>query len=313
MSIDPTLTPQANLLLVEHREQRTRERRRTFLNRLGAAGVVVAIIAALFAIPTAKVDSVTQEKDARTNQLATVSEVADTTSDKNIELCLRGNAAAKEMEQAGLCELAKQLKQAVIAAAPSATPGAQGKQGEQGEHGIAGSSGRGIASTAIVAGHFQVTYTDGTTEDKGVITGSPGAAGRGITGSTVNNGRLVLVYSDGKSEDVGQVVGKDGQNGQNGTDGVPGKDGAPGRGITSITTDAGHLIVTYTDGTTTDLGPLPQGPQGNDGKPPLSWVVHNPDGSTTNCQRSQSFDFQNPTYDCTRTAASPAGLLGGGR
>jgi hypothetical protein len=309
MSIDPTLTPQANLLLVEHREQRTRERRRTFLSRLGLSGAAVAIIAALFAIPTAKVDSVTQEKDTKTSQLATVSEVADNTSDKNIELCLRGGAAAKEMEQAGLCELAKQLKQAVVAAAPSA--GAQGEQGKRGEQGIAGSNGRGIAATSIVGGHFQVTYTDGTTEDKGIITGPEGPAGRGITSSIVNNGHLVLVYSDGKSEDVGQVVGKDGQNGQNGQEGAPGKNGAPGRGITSITTDAGHLIVTYTDGTTTDLGPLPQGPQGNDGKPPLSWVVHNPDGSTTDCQRSQNFDFQNPTYDCTRTAASSAGLLGG--
>lgn len=308
MSIDPTLTPQANLLLVEHKQLRAKSRRNTFLVRLGTAGAAVAIISALFAIPTAKVDAVTQEKDARTNQLANVSQVAGTTSDRNTELCLRGGAAAKEMEQAGLCELAKQLKAAVVAAAPSAIPGAQGAQGKQGEQ---GSSGRGIASTAIANGHFQVTYTDGVTEDKGVITGAQGATGRGITSSIVNNGHLVLVYSDGKSEDVGQVVGKDGQNGQDGKDGVPGKDGAPGRGITSVTTDAGHLIITFTDGTTADLGPLPQGPQGNDGKPPLSWVVHNPDGSTTDCQRTSSFDFQNPTYDCTRTAASSAGLLGG--
>lgn len=308
MAIDPTLTPQANLLIVEHKQQRRLERRRTFLSRLGLAGGAVAVLGALFAIPTAKVDAVTQEKDTKTSQLATVSQVADTTSDKNTELCLRGGPAAKEMEQAGLCELAKQLKQAIIAAAPTPVPGAQGAQGKPGEN---GANGRGITATAIVGGHFQVTYTDGTTEDKGVIIGPAGPAGRGITSSIVNNGHLVLVYSDGKSEDVGQVVGKDGQPGAAGKDGVPGKDGAPGRGITSITTDAGHLIITYTDGTTTDLGPLPQGPQGNDGKPPLSWVVHNPDGSTTDCQRSQSFDFQNPTYDCTRTAPSASNLLGG--
>lgn len=311
MSIDPTLTPQANLLLVEHKQRRARQRWNSFMGRLGLAGIAVALLAALFAIPTAKVDAVTQEKDTKTSQLANVSQVADTTSDKNTELCLRGGPAAKEMEQAGLCELAKQLKAAVVAAAPPGIPGAQGAQGQQGQQGVQGIAGRGITSTAIVGGHFQVTYTDGTTEDKGVITGPQGAAGRGITSSIVNNGHLVLVYSDGKSEDVGQVVGKDGQNGADGKDGVPGKDGAPGRGISSITTDAGHLIISYTDGTTTDLGPLPQGPQGNDGKPPLSWVVHNPDGSTTDCQRTASFDFQNPTYDCTRTAASPAGLLGG--
>lgn len=310
MSIDPTLTPQANLLINEHKRRRARDRWSSFMSRLALSGLAIALLAALFAIPTAKVNAVTEEKDTRTSQLATVSQVADSTSNKNIELCLRGNAAAKEMEQAGLCELAKELKQAVIAAAPPGLPGAQGAQGKQGQP---GANGRGITATAIAGGHFQVTYTDGTTEDKGVITGPQGAAGRGITSSIVNNGHLVLVYSDGKSEDVGQVVGKDGQNGTDGKDGVPGKDGAPGRGITSITTDAGHLIVTYTDGTTTDLGPLPQGPQGNDGKPPLSWVVHNPDGSTTNCQRTQTFDFQNPTYDCTRTAASSAGLLGGGR
>jgi hypothetical protein len=311
MSIDPTLTPQANLLLVEHEQLRRREKWRSFLGRLSMAGMAVALLAALFAIPTAKVDAVTQEKDTAVTQLGTVGQVANTTSDKNTELCLRGGAAAKEMEQAGLCELAKQLKQAIIAAAPPGVPGAQGAQGKQGEPGIAGSNGRGITSTAIVGGHFQVSYTDGTTEDKGVVTGSQGPAGRGITGSIINNGRLVLVYSDGKSEDVGQVVGKDGQPGANGKNGDPGKDGAPGRGITGVTTDGGHLIVTYTDGTTADAGPLPQGPQGNDGKPPLSWVVHNPDGSTTDCQRTQSFDFQNPTYDCTRTAPSVSGLLGG--
>jgi hypothetical protein len=308
MSIDPTLTPQANLLVNEHKRQRSRERWDSFLGRLGMAGLGVALFAAIFAIPTAKVDAVTQEKDTKSSQLASVSQVAGTTSDKNTELCLRGGAAAKEMEQAGLCELAKQLKAAVVAAAPTPLPGAQGAQGQPG---TAGSSGRGITATAIVSGHFQVTYTDGTIEDKGSITGAPGPTGRSITSSIINSGHLVLVYSDGKSEDVGQIVGKDGQNGANGNDGAPGKDGAPGRGITSITTDAGHLIVAYTDGTTTDLGPLPQGPQGNDGKPPLSWVVHNPDGSTTNCQRTASFDFQNPTYDCTRTAASSAGLLGG--
>lgn len=287
MLIDPTLTPQANLLVNEHKRLSEADRRRTWYNRLGIAGAVVAIVAAVFAIPTARVDAVTQERDTVTSQRDSVGQVANASADNTLALCLRGDEAAKKLAQNGLCELARQLK---AAAAAANTPPRQGAQG------VAGQNGRGIAATSIVDGHFQVTYSDGVTEDKGVIKGDSGTPGRGITGSTITNGHLTLIFSDSTVEDAGQVVGKDGINGING------KEGQPGRGITSTAQVNGDLVVTYTDGTKEDVGPLPKG---RDGQPPLSWTEHNADGSTKTCDRVQDFDPQAPRYDCTEASAPP--------
>lgn len=298
MSIDPTLTPQANLLVIEHKRRRAKERRRSWLSIFGTAGAAIAITGAIVAIPTSKVDAVTQDKDTAVSQRDDVSRAASTSADSTLALCLRGDDAAKRLAEAGLCELARQLKAIAVAAAPSPQQGASGQNG------------RGIASTAIVSGHFQVTYSDGVTEDKGVIKGETGAAGRGITGSATANGHLTLIYSDGTTEDVGQVVGKDGVNGA---------DGRPGRGVASTAQVNGSLVITYTDGTTQDLGPLPKG---SDGQPPVGWIEHYADGRTLDCGRVQDFNPQEPHYDCTETSppappetttvtATPsAGLLG---
>lgn len=304
MSIDSSLTPQANLLVNEHQRIRERERRSLWYNRFGVAGAIVAVVAALLAIPTSKADSLAQEKDTAVSQLGAISPVANNSADSTLALCLRGDEAAKKLAESGVCELARQLKAAAIAAAPPPQQGAQGNSGKDG---------RGIASTSIVDGHFRVTYSDGVTEDKGVIKGESGAAGRGISGSTIANGHLTLVYSDGTTEDVGQVVGKDG------AVGPEGHEGKPGRGIASTAQVDGNLVVTYTDGTTQDVGPLPKG---RDGQPPVSWVEHNADGSTRSCERVQNFDPESPKYECTQTSAPPppetttvtqtttAGLLG---
>lgn len=304
MSIDPTLTPQANLLLVEYRQLRSQDAWHSFLSRLALAGVVVAVAAALFAIPTAKVDAVTQDRNAVAIQRDNVGQAANVSADSTLALCLRGDEAAKKLAQSGLCELARQLK--AVAAAASTPP-------KQGATGATGQNGRGIAATAIINGHFQVTYSDGVTEDKGVIKGESGAPGRGITGTSIANGHLTLVYSDGATEDIGQVVGKDGVPGP---DGKKGDEGKPGRGVAGTAQVNGDLVVTYTDGSTEDVGPLPKG---RDGQPPLSWVEHNADGSTKSCERAQDFDPQAPRYECFETpppsgSTTPmpsAGLLGG--
>ena len=117
---------------------------------------------------------------------------------------------------------------------------------------------------------------------------------RGITSTTIDdNGHLIITYTDGTTEDAGKVVGEDGAAGTPGADGSDGSDGAQGPkgedgkdglGIDSVTTNAdGHLIITYTDGTTEDAGKVvgddgaagtpgadgsdgAQGPKGDDGK-----------------------------------------------
>lgn len=287
MSIDTTLTPQANLLVNEHKRQTARARRSRWYNRFGLAGAAVAIMAAIVAIPIGKVDAVTQEKDNAVSQLGAISPVANSSADSTLALCLRGDDAAKKLAESGVCELARQLKAAAVAAAPPAQQGAQG---------VSGQNGRGIAATSIVDGHFRVTYSDGVTEDKGVIKGETGVAGRGITGSTIANGHLTLIYSDATTEDVGQVVGKDGATGQTG------ETGKPGRGIASTAQVNGDLVVTYTDGTTQDVGPLPKG---SDGQPPVGWIEHYADGRTLDCGRVQNFNPQEPHYECTETSPAP--------
>ena len=53
---------------------------------------------------------------------------------------------------------------------------------------------------------------------------------------------------------------------------IPGRDGDPGRGITSTRIAAGRLLISYTDGTTEDVGPVAgangsAGTNGTDGQP----------------------------------------------
>lgn len=131
--------------------------------------------------------------------------------------------------------------------------------------------------------------TDGGAGAKGAD-GATGAAGRGITGTTVNGaGRLIITYTDGTNADVGKVVGADGaqgtpgaagakgdtgaagakgDTGAAGTNGTNGATGAAGRGITSSTINgSGNLVLTYSDGTTADVGHVvgAAGPKGDNG------------------------------------------------
>ena len=106
----------------------------------------------------------------------------------------------------------------------------------------------------------------------------PGKDGRGVTNFEDQNGTLVVHYTDGTSQNVGRFVGKDGTpgatgkagtngtNGTNGKDGIPGTNGADGRGIISTNIVSGSLIVTFTDGSTQDLG-IVVGPKGEKGDP----------------------------------------------
>ena len=142
--------------------------------------------------------------------------------------------------------------------------GPKGDKGDAGQDGTDGKDGRGIKSvTTNDKGDLIITYTDGTTENAGKVVGDDGAAG--------------APGADGTD-------GADGPKGEDGKDGQDGSDGQDGRGIDSVTTNAdGHLIITYTDGTTEDAGKVvgddgaagtpgadgsdgAQGPKGEDGK-----------------------------------------------
>lgn len=171
-----------------------------------------------------------------------------------------------------------------------------------GRDGTSGAEGRGVTGTRVVAGRLIVVYSDGTTEDAGLVVGAagapgvngadgvPGTPGRGIVASTIEGGRLVITYSDGARADVGTVVGDDGADGAR---------GPAGRSVVSTANVGDRLIVTYSDGTTQDAGPLPPGPPA----PSVRSVTRTyDDGSIERCTRVGGPD-SDPVLDCQVTRA----------
>ena len=138
----------------------------------------------------------------------------------------------------------------------------------------AGEDGRGITATTVNdKGELVITFSDGTSENLGKITGEnglngedgatgeagvAGKDGKGIVSAVVNEkGELIVTYTDGSEVNVGKVKGENGQNGsdgQNGQDGQDGQDGKDGVGIASIVVnEEGKMVITYTDDTTVTL------------------------------------------------------------
>lgn len=172
---------------------------------------------------------------------------------------------------------------AAVVSAPADRPAA-GLDGKPGTPGTPGIAGRGITSTLLRAdGHLVLTYSDGGTEDVGLVVGQAGAAGNagvGIVSATTKAGRLVLSFSDGSTVDVGRIVGD------------------PGRGVAGTAIVNGRLIVSYDDGTTEDAGELPPGPAGRDAQLPTSYTQTFADGTSQTCTRAGGEDAT-PVYSCT--------------
>lgn len=134
----------------------------------------------------------------------------------------------------------------VKAAAADGRDGADGKDGVDGKDGANGKDGTdgaqgapGLTPSIGGNGNWWLGDTDTGVRAAGT-TGATGAAGAtGATGAT-------------------------GAAGRNGTDGKDGKDGKDGVGIREVSlNDSGELIVTFTDGTETNLGKI----TGEDGAP----------------------------------------------
>lgn len=192
----------------------------------------------------------------------------------------QGEAAATAVANAGACTQASKVQSAIA--------GPAGPSGPAGAPGESGAPGRGIASTHLANGDLIVVYSDGSSEDVGEVTGpqgATGAAGKGITGSAIVGTDLVITYSDGTSADLGNVVGPQGVAGAAGAvgaNGQPGATGANGVSVSSVVINsAGHLVVTYSDGTTGDAGPVPQAQVCPDGSAPTTTSITEPSGLST--------------------------------
>lgn len=265
------------------------QRHRSVARRVGEVVLVAAVVYVVYGQVSTQVfaNQATSEKQVAQKQLGDAKEQV---TDPLAQLCVRDKEVARRL--GSLC-----IKAAEVNDQP--TIPAVGRDGKDG---------RGIAATSIRAGHLWITYSDGATEDKGAIAGRNGKSGkagmdgRSITGTTITDGSLVLSYSDGKSETVGQVVGSDGKD---------------GRGVASITVNGDfRLIITYTDGQTVDVGPLPSGRDGRgiasvafDMSTCTATVTYT-DGETkespmTGCDSGQ------PTTAPGDTASPPVGLLPG--
>ena len=129
------------------------------------------------------------------------------------------------------------------------------------------------------SGHLIITLSNDNQFDLGKVVGRDGVDGKdgvdgangkdgvdgkdgvGIKKIAITNGNLVITLTSGQIHSLGKVVGEDGvdgvngKDGEDGVDGVNGKDGEDGVGIESlIVNDSGHLVITLTDGTVSDLG-----------------------------------------------------------
>ena len=129
---------------------------------------------------------------------------------------------------------------------------------------IKGTDGIGITKSEINSnGELILTYTNGNTENLGVVVGvngSNGTNGKDGTGiksvALSSDGNLSILLTDNTVCNLGNIKGEKGDKGDKGDKGADGKDGKDGRGIAKTELVNGELIITYTDGTSDNLGSI---------------------------------------------------------
>ena len=127
---------------------------------------------------------------------------------------------------------------------------------------IKGADGLGITKAEInTSGELVLTYSNGDVKNLGKVTGengkdgANGADGLGIKSLTLSpDGELVVTMSDNSISNLGNIKGDKGDRGEQGQQGLQGSKGADGRGIAKTELVNGELVITYTDGTSDNLG-----------------------------------------------------------
>ena len=127
---------------------------------------------------------------------------------------------------------------------------------------IKGADGLGITKAEInTSGELVLTYSNGDVKNLGKVSGengkdgANGADGLGIKSLTLSpDGELVVTMSDNSISNLGNIKGEKGDRGEQGQQGLQGTKGADGRGIAKTELINGELVITYTDGTSDNLG-----------------------------------------------------------
>ena len=127
---------------------------------------------------------------------------------------------------------------------------------------IKGADGLGITKAEInTSGELVLTYSNGDVKNLGKVSGengkdgANGADGLGIKSLTLSpSGELVVTMSDNSISNLGNIKGDKGDRGEQGQQGLQGSKGADGRGIAKTELVNGELVITYTDGTSDNLG-----------------------------------------------------------
>ena len=129
---------------------------------------------------------------------------------------------------------------------------------------IKGADGLGITKAEInTSGELVLTYSNGDVKNLGKVSGengkdgANGADGLGIKSLTLSpDGELVVTMSDNSISNLGNIKGEKGDRGEQGQQGLQGTKGADGRGIAKTELVNGELVITYTDGTSDNLGTI---------------------------------------------------------
>lgn len=140
-------------------------------------------------------------------------------------------------QKTAICEQAKEVIRDPNSLAPI-----------KGDQGIPGT---GIVSSVInLKNELVVSYTNGTSQNLGVVVGKDGIHGsNGIDGVSIASqsinpdGRLIVTYSDGRAVDLGLVVGARGIQGIPGPQGPAGKDGTMISAITATCSATNTLVI----------------------------------------------------------------------
>lgn len=226
--------PPTNELETERRQRQSSER----LNVWQAAmlALLVIVVAAL----TGWAGHIQGQRDAAGSQAASNADAAKSLAGRVKAACATSTDEGRSLRQAGLCDEASRVESRVRGAP---APTGQAVPGPAGPVGASGQPGRSVTGPAGRPGRD--------------ATGKAGAAGRPGKDATGAAGKDATGQA-GADSTVPGPKGDKGDPGQPGRDatGAPGKDGVDGkdgRGLASLACDDGHLVATFTDGTTSTV------------------------------------------------------------